>query len=316
VYHTAEQQTERERPQRHKKRFYTKDKKRGGGDLKLFFCCSAHNSIWYTAIYSTVFEYEFNMYLNNPSAICELRALDQSDERFHHSLKQIARHMVPAWAEMLDESIEIAPLTGGISNMLFVLMSGSERLIIRLFGNGTELFINRNTENNVFCRLSTLNMAPTFHGLFCGGRIEGYFDARPLDPDEMSHCDIFPKVAKLVACIHAVSMEIIDTSVCLWTKIDGFFDLAKGSSINISDTIKLFVYCSYKRTCVEVNFSGYEAKVLLLESINLAQGHVEYKSLRSLLMRMQLESRERFERLRSEETNTSTDFFYAAGKAL
>lgn len=234
-----------------------------------------------------------SMYLNNPSAVCELRAPDQSDEGFHHSLKKIARYMVPAWTEISDESIDIAPLTGGISNMLFVLMSDSGRLIIRLFGNGTELFINRDTENKVFCRLSTLDMAPTFHGLFCGGRVEGYFDARPLDPDEMSRSEIFPKVSKLVARIHAVNMEIIDTSVCLWTKINGFFDLAKG-----------------------VSFSGDEAKAHLLESINLVKGNAEYKSLRSLLMRMQIESRERFEHLRSEGASTSTDFFYAAGTEL
>lgn len=74
--------------------------------------------------------------------------------------------------------------------------------------------------------------------------------------------------------------------------------------------------CSYKGTCAGVSFSGDEAKAHLLESINLVQGNAEYKSLRSLLMRMQIESRERFEHLRSEGASTSTDFFYAAGKAL
>jgi hypothetical protein len=169
-----------------------------------------------------------SIYLNNPTQICELEAADMSDENFHRSLKTIATHMVPSWAQADQESIAVSPLTGGISNMLFVLTSGVERLIIRLFGNGTELFISRDVENKVFTRLSTLQLAPTFHGLFVGGRVEGYIDAKALEPDEMSVPEVFMKVSKVVAQLHSVNMDIIDSGTCLWAKVDSFFDLTRG----------------------------------------------------------------------------------------
>ena len=41
-----------------------------------------------------------------------------------------------------------------------------------------------------------LGLGPIYYGRFMNGRVEGYLDARALQPDEMSHPDIYPAVAK------------------------------------------------------------------------------------------------------------------------
>jgi hypothetical protein len=130
------------------------------------------------------------MYLNNPSAVCPYAVeRDARGAVVEAMLLEVARRVVPSWASVADGEAAIAPLTGGITNVLFKLSKSSEPdsvIIVRLFGEGTSLFVDRDRENFVFSELSRLGVgSPTFHGLFENGRIEGYLAARALTPDEL-----------------------------------------------------------------------------------------------------------------------------------
>lgn len=99
---------------------------------------------------------------------------------------------------------------------------------MRLYGDNTEAFIDRNVENSASCDsladvmlhgtvahsacgalcavcvtelfalLSKQGFAPTYHGRFQNGRIEGWMDARPLEPEEMGQVRSSP-----LRCVHA-----------------------------------------------------------------------------------------------------------------
>ena len=55
-------------------------------------------------------------------------------------------------------------------------------VIVRIYGAGTELFIDRDWECFIFASLSSADLAPTFYGRFDNGRIEEYVDSTTLSP--------------------------------------------------------------------------------------------------------------------------------------
>ena len=75
-----------------------------------------------------------------------------------------------------------------------------------------QVIIDRERENSLFAQLSKLGFAPGYLGRFTNGRVEGYMEARPLEPEEMgliSPVDISGMIARELARMH--SMEVSRT---------------------------------------------------------------------------------------------------------
>lgn len=121
-------------------------------------------------------------------------------------------------------------MTGGITNVVYLLEYGdSDRLVVRLYGCSTELFINREVDNIIFSSLSKLNIAPTYYGIFQNGRIEGFIPARALTPELMYETSVYPRIATALGVFHSQNIEELDkTNVVLWDKIQSFFAIALG----------------------------------------------------------------------------------------
>lgn len=180
-------------------------------------------------------------YLHNPKIVCPLRA----DSSQPCSLLEVVRRIVPAWGLMSvqdEQAVRIEPLTGGITNVLFkltpTLAAGPPTVIVRLFGEGTELFVDRDIENVVFSELSRLEMgSPIFYGLFENGRVEGFLDSRALAPEEMHDPRIYRRIASAVAMLHSQGSHIrgLDCSqLALFPKMRRFFALA--SQVSFPDS--------------------------------------------------------------------------------
>ncbi len=142
--------------------------------------------------------------------------------------------MIPSWLSLLTDSsfnenkLTIQPMTGGITNVVYLLQYGdNERLIVRLYGCSTELFINREVENVIFSSLSKQNRAPTYYGIFQNGRIEGFISARALTPELMYEPSVYPRIATALGLFHSQNIDELDkTNVVLWDKIQSFFTIA------------------------------------------------------------------------------------------
>lgn len=82
-------------------------------------------------------------------------------------------------AETMKETnaykLDIKPLTGGISNVLYLIRridsktSSVDSIILRIYGAGTSKIIDRIIENKVFAKLSSVQFGPTFYGRFENG---------------------------------------------------------------------------------------------------------------------------------------------------
>jgi hypothetical protein len=85
---------------------------------------------------------------------------------------------------LFDDVLPIPPTpslcennAGGLTNRLALcqnLLTG-DRVIVRIFGCGTESYFSRADEQNVFQAMARHNIGPMLHGTWSAGRIEGAY---------------------------------------------------------------------------------------------------------------------------------------------
>ena len=153
-------------------------------------------------------------------------------EILHRDLIESVKQFQPEWAQYKGEDVVVQRLTGGLTNVLYTLTPGRDKrktVIVRVYGEGTSLFVDRAIENTIFRSLSSGGVATQFVGAFSNGRVEGYVDATALTPDQMAHPDLYPRIAAAVAQLHAQTVLGISKDAYLWNKLQSFFDLADDS---------------------------------------------------------------------------------------
>lgn len=163
-------------------------------------------------------------YRNNPNAVLPVHVKKDDDSAvLYENINSMLRQLT----DQPDVSYSLRPLTGGITNVLYraTPSNGSEEFVVRFFGDGTEAFIDRSVENNVFATLSTVGLAPAFVGLFENGRVEGMLDCRNLTCDDMVNPTLIPSIAKSIAILHKQNVDM-DRNVDIWTKLAKFFDMS------------------------------------------------------------------------------------------
>jgi ethanolamine kinase len=172
------------------------------------------------------------MYRNNPNEILqESIALDQETEQLERQILDVIRQLIQR--DILDINYKIEHLSGGNTNILYRVSADDlshDQYVIRLYGIGTEDFIDRSAENLIFSELSKAGISPPFIGLFKNGRVEGFIQARSLHPDEFSEIRMVRSIAKALANFHGLTIDTIDQSVGLWKKLNLFFSLAQGEN--------------------------------------------------------------------------------------
>ncbi|RLN83772.1 hypothetical protein BBJ28_00017897 [Nothophytophthora sp. Chile5] len=156
------------------------------------------------------------VYLNNANACLDYAVgADGADE--FDGVKFVVKRICPDWCvaesncgeDASDDNIAVKIIVGGITNRLYRLMWGSKR-----------------------------GFAPTYYGRFTNGRIEGWLDARPLEPEEMGQSkpvDFLHMIGRELGAMHEMDIPEDRTPV-LWTKIERFEKLA--FEIEMGDPVK------------------------------------------------------------------------------
>jgi hypothetical protein len=154
---------------------------------------------------------------------------DKGEKVLHTDIKESVKHVIKDW-DYSDHEVSISSLKGGITNLLYTLTpthQADKTVIVRVYGEGTSLFVDRVLENTVFSTLSELGVGPKFYGTFKNGRVEGFCDAKTLTPNEISDINVYPKTASAIARLHAQQIQGISHTPALWSKLNFFFDLAE-----------------------------------------------------------------------------------------
>jgi hypothetical protein len=180
---------------------------------------------------------------NNPEAVLpEVVPISPDDPEHLSRLLGVTVGIVEGWTADDISTMIVSVLQGGITNALFVVhnLNKAEKVVVRIFGMGTEMFIDRKIENQVFAYLSALNMAPTFHGLFENGRVEGFLNARNLAPAELSRDKTIRNVSVALAELHRQVVPLSDPNP-IWRKTNHILQLISGSYYFVVHEINIYI---------------------------------------------------------------------------
>ncbi|KAF2673561.1 hypothetical protein BT63DRAFT_476060 [Microthyrium microscopicum] len=159
--------------------------------------------------------------------------------RLTHTLK------IKGWRRIeLDKSdtIGVERLSGALTNAVYEvnppkdipessssdrpgssLKSKPARLLLRIYGAQVDHLIDRESELAVLRRLARKRIGPRLLGTFLNGRFEEFFNARPLNAEELSKPDISRQIAKRMRELHD-GIELLNAEIqagpFVWQNID------------------------------------------------------------------------------------------------
>lgn len=142
---------------------------------------------------------------------------------------------LPQWASVAPASAPTTIISGGITNALVRVDPPSTRpdlapVLVRSFGERTELLIDRSAEARALTRLSAAGFGAPVLAEFEGGRIEAFLPARPLTPDEVATRNVGAAVARGVARLHAATRLPLAATLRgprLWSTFEAWIKLAE-----------------------------------------------------------------------------------------
>lgn len=138
------------------------------------------------------------------------------------------------WKKVTAHNIGFKHISGGLSNLLYHVSLPEDiwkesrfqdeprEVLIRVYGqtHGEGALEALITESVVFTLLSERNLGPKLHGIFPGGRIEQYINARPLLTEELADEKLSAQIAQKMATIHSMQVPLHKEPTWLWNTID------------------------------------------------------------------------------------------------
>lgn len=141
-----------------------------------------------------------------------IEALPKSERLLSHDniieeSKELLKEFIPEW-NVAD--LAITRCTDGITNKLLKATNTqtNEAVLIRCYGHGTSVIIDRKNELISIVTLASLKYAPPIIGRFENGFCYGYVEGKVLSPDDLMNVDISALIAKKLAMFHKVKMPI------------------------------------------------------------------------------------------------------------
>jgi len=123
----------------------------------------------------------------------------ENNEVLFEGIKEIVGYFLPEWKDL-----KFTPQTDGITNTLVLVSCPQGKAIVRVFGNGTEHIIDRNSEQKNFIFLSDNKLAAPIIGNFNNGFIHGYVEGSVFSVPEMSDPHKSILVAKKLGKWHSL----------------------------------------------------------------------------------------------------------------
>ena len=129
-----------------------------------------------------------------------------------------------AQVEFDRESLKIDKLTGGTSNDIYrVETKAYVKILFRVYGAGSEQFIDRKQELENMKLLSDFGLGANVLAEFDNGIAYHYINGRSISRAEAISLDIYPLIARKLAKIH--QMPVQNKKNVLWSRMENFIDL-------------------------------------------------------------------------------------------
>jgi len=179
------------------------------------------------------------------------RSIDASnEEELFDQIREILQEVRPNWD---SKRLEFNKYTDGITNTVLSVNSelDNEKLVFRIFGNGTENIIDRESELKNFDLLNNYELAPPIYAKFKNGFAVGHLPGETITTTSVRDPEIMTKICEKLAKLHKIPVETPKKSF-LFNKAQQFLD---NIPEKFSDEKKQKVYEKY--------FSNVDFKTVL-----------------------------------------------------
>ncbi|KXZ49428.1 hypothetical protein GPECTOR_21g654 [Gonium pectorale] len=136
-------------------------------------------------------------------------SFDKGQDEAEHQVKLVCKRVLPGWSDLAVEDVKVSRISGGISNLL-VKVEPPEPLrpvAVKVFGDKTELLIDREAEKHILLRLNQLGFGAKVLALFTNGRVEEFLEAHTLTPDQAADPRVVAHIAVRLRKFHSLDMS-------------------------------------------------------------------------------------------------------------
>ncbi|KAK2982318.1 hypothetical protein RJ640_029727 [Escallonia rubra] len=140
-------------------------------------------------------------------------------------LMKVLLSLASNWGDVVDmNTFKVIHLTGAMTNEVYRLSwptkaEGAVRtVLVRIYGEGVEIFFNRDEEIRTFESISMHGHGPRLLGQFSEGRVEEFIHARTLSSDDLRDPEISARIAAKLREFHNLDMPG-SRNVALWDRL-------------------------------------------------------------------------------------------------
>ncbi|KAK3010847.1 hypothetical protein RJ639_012003 [Escallonia herrerae] len=192
--------------------------------------------------------------------------------RLPEDANRILRSLAATWDDVADlEALQVVPLKGAMTNEVYQIKwptsrQRSRKVLVRIYGEGVDVFFDREQEIRTFEFMSRQGQGPRFLGRFSNGRVEEFIHARTLSAFDLRDPEISALIAAKMKEFHDLDMPGPKT-LLLWDRLRNWLSAARRiSSPDEADAFHL--------DAVEEEISFLKESISDFVSITFAISHV------------------------------------------
>ncbi|KAL3504591.1 hypothetical protein ACH5RR_034432 [Cinchona calisaya] len=152
--------------------------------------------------------------------------------------------LASTWADVVDvNTFKVIPIKGAMTNEVFritwptKMKDNTRTVLLRVYGEGVEIFFNRDEEIRTFECMSMHGHGPRLLGQFSDGRVEEFLHARTLSAADLRDPEISALIAVKLREFHKLDMPG-SKDVVLWDRMRNW--LSKAKSLCTPEHVKEF----------------------------------------------------------------------------
>ncbi|KZV58289.1 hypothetical protein F511_01140 [Dorcoceras hygrometricum] len=162
---------------------------------------------------------------------------DVSENRIPGEAMKILKSVAAQWDDITDvNALQVVPLKGAMTNEVYQikwltnstheLHPRSRKVLVRIYGEGVDIFFDRENEIRTFEFMSRKGQGPLLLGRFSNGRVEEFIRARTLTASDLRDPEISALIAAKTKEFHNLDMPG-SKSVVLWDRLLNWLKDAK-----------------------------------------------------------------------------------------